>query len=78
MEIKNRLGNFFIYVGLGLLFLYWMTAQGVSPQPERNFLLLGAINLGFGLWYAWRNRAKLQDVERFTTLRKLFNRGKKK
>jgi len=76
--IGSRLGTFFILVGLGLIFMYWITTQGDNPQPEGNFLLIGAISLGFGIWQAWRNRAKPQDVERFTTIRKLFGRDKKK
>jgi hypothetical protein len=78
MEVKYRLGSFFILVGLGLIFLFWITAQGETPQPEGNLLILGIGSLMFGIWQAWRNRPKPQDVERFKTAKKIFNREKKK
>jgi len=78
MDFSYRLGTFFILVGLGLLFMYWITTQGDNPQPEGNFLLFGAFSLGFGIWQAWRNRSKPEEVERFTAIKKLFRRDKKK
>ncbi|NUM48469.1 MAG: hypothetical protein HUU38_27500 [Anaerolineales bacterium] len=78
MEFNYRLGNFFILVGLGAVFFYWMTVQGENPQPEGNFLVIGVACLIFGFWQAWLGRPKPQDVERFTTLKKIFKREKKK
>ena len=78
MEFSYRLGTFFILVGLGLLFMFWITIQGDNPQPEGKFLLFGALSLGFGIWQAWRNRSEPEEVERFTAVKKLFRRDKKK
>jgi len=78
MEFNYRFGLFFILIGLGLLFLFWLTTQGENAQPEANFLILGALSLLFGIWRVWRNRPKPQDAERFKTAKKLFSREKKK
>ncbi|GAB4580667.1 MAG: hypothetical protein Fur0022_34090 [Anaerolineales bacterium] len=78
MEFNYRLGNFLTLVGVGLVFFFWLTTQGTNPQPEGNFLVIGIICLFFGIWMSWRARPKPENVERFTTLRKLFNREKKK
>jgi hypothetical protein len=78
MEVGYRLGSFFILIGLGLIFLFWITTQGENPQPEGNLLILGMGSLALGVWQAWRNRPKPQDVERFKTAKKLFGRDKKK
>ncbi len=78
MEFNYRLGSFFILTGMGLVFMFWLTSQGETAQPEGNLLILGIASLFFGFWLAWRNRPKPQNVERFTTARKLFKRDKKK
>ena len=76
MEFGYRLGTFFILLGLGATLLFWLTIKG--GQPELNLLIVGLASLAFGIWQAWRNRPKPQDVERFTTAKKLFKRNKKK
>jgi hypothetical protein len=78
METTYRLGTFFILVGIGFLFFFWITTQADSAEPEGNFLVIGLLSLGFGIWQVWRNRPKPQDVERFKTAKKLFGRDKKK
>lgn len=77
MELRYRLGIFFIIIGLGFLFMYWITTQGNDPQPEGNFLIIGGASFALGVWQMWANRPKPEDVERFTTARKLLRREKK-
>jgi hypothetical protein len=77
MDVGYRLGSFFILLGLGLIFLFWMTTQGERPEPILNLLIFGGGSLVLGVWMAWRSRPKPQDVERFSTLRKVFRRKKK-
>ena len=78
MEFGYRLGTFFILLGLGAIFLFWITTQSDPPQPEANLLILGLVSLAFGIWQAWRNRSEPEEIERFTTAKKLFKRDKKK
>jgi hypothetical protein len=78
MEFNYRLGSFFILLGLGAIFYFWLTLQAENTPPEGNALVIGVASLLFGLWQAWRGRPKPQDVQRFTTLRKIFKRDKKK
>ena len=78
MEITYRLGTFFILVGMGFIFFYWISMQVEDAAPEGNFLIIGILSLMLGIWQVWRNRPKPQDVERFKTARKLFGREKKK
>ncbi len=78
MEFNYRLGNFFILVGLGALFFFWLTTRAANAEPEGNYLVIGVAALVFGLWQTWRGRPKPQSVERFTTLKKIFKREKKK
>lgn len=78
MELNYRIGSFFILLGIGAVFFYWLTTQGENPQPEGNLLIVGILSLMFGFWQAWRGRPKPQDVERFKTLKKIFKRDKKK
>ncbi|MCB9134571.1 MAG: hypothetical protein H6636_04040 [Anaerolineales bacterium] len=78
MEFNYRLGNFFILLGLGAIFFFWLTTQGENATPEGNFLVIGLASLIFGIWRSWTSRPKPQQVERFTTLRKLFTKKEKK
>lgn len=78
MDFNYRLGNFFILLGLGAIGFYWLTTQGDNPNPEGNFLIVGLGCLVFGLWRAWSSRPKPEQVERFSTLRKLFTKKEKK
>ena len=78
MEINYRLGNFFILLGLALIFFFWLSTQAEDAQTEGNLLVLGILSLMFGIWQSWSGRPKPQDVERFTTVRKIFKRDKKK
>lgn len=78
MEFNYRLGNFFILLGLGSIFFFWLTTQGENPAPEGNFLIIGLACFIFGLWRAWSSRPKPQQAERFTTVRKMFTKKEKK
>lgn len=78
MEFNYRLGSFFILLGLGAIFFYWMTTQAPNAEPEGNYLVIGLASLIFGIWQAWRGRPKPKQVERFTTVKKIFKREKKK
>lgn len=78
MEFSYRLGSFFILVGLGALFFFWMTIQSPNTEPQGNYLVIGVASLILGIWLAWRGRPKPHDVERFTTVKKIFKRDKKK
>ena len=78
MGFGYRLGTFFILLGVGSVALYWLSSQAEDAQPEIKLLFFGIASLMFGIWQAWRNRSKPEDVERFTTAKKLFKREKKK
>ncbi len=76
-ELGRRLGQFFFFLGVFLLVLFWGSVE--SGAAMSDFLLGGVGSVLVGIWLLWRNRPPPPEVERFKTLRKILSgRGKDK
>lgn len=64
----NRVGTFFILIGLGLIGLYILS--DIAQAPSCNFIIFGGISLAFGI-YLWMRDPKPppQQTGRFRILK---------
>lgn len=70
MSFVNRIGTFFILLGIGLIGLFILS--DIAQAPTCNFLIVGAILLIVGLALWFRNPApKGPPPERFRILKSL-------
>ena len=73
---KNRLGTFFLLIGVVMLIMFFGTDQSQNPQ---YILFFGGILLtGLGAFLVWSARKPPQPSTRFTGVRNLINRSKEK
>jgi hypothetical protein len=77
MELKNRFGSFFIWVGVVLLLLF--VAADIVEVEELNgwYLVAGVASLAFGLYLSIMGRTPPEESTRFRTLRRIAGRRKK-
>jgi len=68
--IIPRIGSFFIFIGLGLLFLFVVSVLGRESHYE--YLFLSAISLVLGTLF--RRRKPQAESTRFSTIRKVSQR----
>lgn len=73
MSGKKRLGNYFIAIGVVLLFLFFISDY--VEDVVGWYLLLGVIFFGLGVWLAWQGRTPPQPSRRFRMVRRMM--GKK-
>ena len=65
----NRVGTFFILLGLGLIGLFVLS--DIAKTPTCNLLIFGGISLAFGIFLWFRDPAKPgPPPERFRILRR--------
>jgi hypothetical protein len=76
MDLKNRFGKFFIWVGLILLLLF--VAADIVEVENLNawYLLSGVVFTAFGIYLSILGRKPPEESGRFRTLRKISQRGK--
>ena len=68
----NRIGTFFILIGLGLIGLFILS--DVADSPSCNYLVIGAILLGLGIFLWFKDpRQPPEPTGRF----RLLQRSKK-
>ena len=72
MSYKWQIGQFFLYIGLIALILFFITAQVGEPY----FLVFcsGLLVMIFGGYVMWIGRNPVQPSGRFRTLRRLSER----
>ncbi len=75
MDLKNRLGTFFILIGFVLLVLFF--ASDYLRAPQGWYLLIGAASFGFGIFLVAGTDKPKESNERFRLMRKMFGNDKK-
>ncbi len=70
--MKQRIGAFFLIVGILLIYIFWGSAQ--SSLPNFRWLLFGLLAIIWGIALIFRGR-EATESQRFRTIKKL--RGKK-
>jgi hypothetical protein len=71
MTIVNRIGTFFILLGVGLIVLFVLS--DLAEAPTCNLLIFGAISLGMGILLWFRDPVKRgPEAGRFRTMKKMF------
>jgi len=70
MNIKKRLGNFLLTVGVVLLLLFFLSDY--IQQVEGWYLLFGVIFFGVGVSLAWKGRSEPEPSRRFRLVRRIF------
>ena len=71
---KGRIGEFFLFIGLIILIIFFATDQSQDPQTWLFFV--GVIVLGLGIYFIWRDWKPPAPSQRFKIFRK--QEGKKK
>ena len=69
-ELKQRIGNFFILIGVLLLIFFF--ASNANSTPNFIFLLAGLGLIVLGLQMIRRPRSEPTESGRFRTVRRLF------
>ncbi len=77
MEFYRRIGQFFFFLGVILLFLFWAALES-SDEQVLPLMFCGGLSFVAGVLLYWRNRQPPGESERFRTIRKLLNRDKDK
>jgi hypothetical protein len=73
----NRVGTFFILIGIGLIALFILS--DIAKTPSCSFFMAGAVSLGLGI-YMWL-RDPVQPgppPDRFRLLKRMRNKGQNK
>ena len=73
---KGRLGQFFIFMGLVLLLIFFTTDQ--AKNPSYGLFFLGAIGVLFGGYLIWRGMKPAAPVERFRGIHRWQARRREK
>ena len=73
--MNSRVGQFFLMVGLVVMFIFVASYQLGDPNFSFFFLGLGALILGAFLIFKHRKRGG--EAERFRWIRKMLSRKKK-
>jgi hypothetical protein len=74
MNIRRRLGNFFLAVGIVLLALFFVSDY--LEAAEGWYLFLGAGFFGYGIYLAVKGRKPSEPSQRFRTMRRMFGNSK--
>lgn len=69
---KGRVGQFFLFVGIILLVIFFVSDQNTYFQP--GFFFIGLILSFLGVYMIWRDWKPAEKSSRFRTLRRLRNR----
>lgn len=72
MNVKKRLGNFLLTVGVALLVLFFLSDY--IEQVEGWYLLLGVIFFGLGFSLARQGRSAPEPTRRFRLLRRMMGK----
>lgn len=72
----NRVGHFFLVIGLFILLLFFASDQ--SHNPQFGLFFVGLLLSAFGFFLAWRYRSQPEPSERFRALRKRSGNKKNK
>lgn len=67
MSLKRRVGQFFFFISLIVLVVFFATVQ--AQQPQYELFLVGLVGIVLGGALTLRNRTSAPSVERFRTLR---------
>jgi len=65
---RTRVGQFFLFIGLILLIIFFTTDHSQNKGAE--YLLIGLLSCIFGIALIWRNRKPHQESKRFRIFRK--------
>jgi hypothetical protein len=72
----NRIGTFFILIGLGLIGLFILS--DIAESPTCNYLVIGAILLALGIFLWFKDpRPPSEPTGRFRLLQKSKKKDKK-
>jgi len=67
--LKSKIGLFFIYIGLILLIVFFVTDQAL--HPSYGYFFAGFALLFLGIFMVWKSRAPVEpNTARFRTMRK--------
>jgi len=73
---KGRLGEFFLFIGLIVLIIFFATDQSQDPQAWLFFLGLGMLGLGaYFIWKDWKPPAPRQRFKMFRKQEKKKKEG---
>jgi len=75
--LKRKIGQFFLYLGLILLVIFFTTDQAQHPAYGYFFSGFGLALLGILMMWRYRNPVE-PNTERFRTVRKLRDRDKQR
>jgi hypothetical protein len=74
---KRKVGQFFLYLGLILLVIFFASDQ--AQHPAYGYFFAGAGLVFLGGYLMWRDRPPVEpNTERFRTLRKIREQQKKR
>jgi Na+/phosphate symporter len=73
---KGRVGQFFLFIGLLLLVIFFTTDQ--AKHPQYGFFFIGVIVLCLGIYLIWRDLKPPEESQRFRAFRRWRERGKEK
>jgi hypothetical protein len=78
MTVRNRIGLFFIAVGGFFVFLFIFS--DMAGQATFSYFVLGAVGVLLGIVLSWQTAppAQRQPSGRFSAVRKVLQRSKKK
>jgi hypothetical protein len=74
--LKWQVGRFFVFLGLILLVLFYISDQ--IKAPDYGYFCSGVLVLLLGGYLMWLGRGPTTPSERFRALRKLRQKGEKK
>ncbi len=73
MQIRlGRLGQFFLFVGIILLVIFFVSDQNTYFQPM--FFFVGLLLSLLGVYLIWRDWKPVNESSRFRTLRRMRKR----
>jgi len=66
---KSRLGSFFLFIGLVLWVIFFVTDQ--VNHPSYGYFFVGAVALFLGGYLWWRNQKPAPESARFRSMRRM-------
>lgn len=72
MNLRKRFGNFFLVIGISLLFLFFIS--DVIEIPNGWYLFIGAILAGFGTYLYLSGLTPTEPAQRFRRVRRVFSK----